>query len=589
MEGLLPPEHKITERRYMRYIPFGVDEEGKKIEDARGHVVTTMLDYVKELVIKKEAENSKNLPPYMVKEISEKASKEAVERLISMLNATIKDEKYRITEEILRNPWNSYSTEFFQFMVEFAKEITGEKDFCFKLGLNKFITPIIAVIGKPIPLKYCYKLVELEERFSKGIVKLEAPLIIEGRAILQIKVSKRYREVVGEHFLACAENTCQVRKGVFVAAPQKVHNMPPAQCKDIKCLAKGDEYCEMELTWETRPPISKGLLLLGISSSAILFLGLSLVLQCTALKFTISISPLLICLYLASTRRLAEENLKKERLVAEQRKYLEDRFKDLEDANIRLQTANIELSERLKQLEEAQELLVRAEKLAALGRFSSYVSHELRNPLTSIKNTLFYFKKKIPQSAMAKEDPRLIEFLEILGKEVETSTNIVNHILDFTKIKKPSLENEEIASVLERSLSRRSVPEGVKVLEEIPPHLPAVWIDAEQIALVFSNFIQNAFEAMPKGGTLKITARPSGKSVEVEFTDTGHGIPEENLKKVFEPFFTSKARGTGLGLAICQEIVGRHGGSITVQSKLSAGSTFTVSLPTAVSQTAGED
>ncbi|HHT9120406.1 MAG TPA: sensor histidine kinase [Candidatus Hypogeohydataceae bacterium YC41] len=582
MEALLSPEHKITERRYMRYQPFGIDELGNKIEDVRGHVITSTLEYVKELAGSKEKVARNGQPPRVVEKMSEKAAKEAGEKLISMLNSAISDKKYQVTEELLKNPWNSYSTEFFQFMVEFAKEITGEKDFCFKLGFNKLVTPLTVIIGKPFPLEYIYKMVELEERFSKGVVKLEAPTINNGRAIMQIKLSKRYKEVVGEHFLACAENTCLVRKGSFVSLPYKLHNMPPAQSKDTKCIARGDEYCEMELTWETRHPTQRRLILLGVASSVALFFGLTLVLQSTALKFTLSILPLLVCLHIAYTRRLAGENLKKERLISEQQKYLEDRFKDLEDTNIRLQATNIELNERLRQLAETQERLLHAEKLAVLGRLSSYVSHELRNPLTSMKNALYYFKRKISQSALAREDPKLIEFLEILDKEVDASTSIINHILDFTKIRKLSRSKGDLASVLKHSLSRRSIPEGVKVLEEIPLNLPTVWIDTEQLAMVFGNLIQNAYEAMPQGGMLEIKTRASGEYVEVEFTDTGHGIPEENLKKIFEPFFTSKVRGTGLGLSICKEVVERHGGSITVKSTLGAGSTFAVGLPVAI-------
>ncbi len=579
MERFLPPEHKITERGYMKYPPFGIDERGMKIEDVRGHAIVVLLDYVRELVRRREYEKHKDLPPPLIKEAGERAAKEAVKELVSRLNGAIRDEKLHVTEESLGSPWNSYSGEFFQFAVEFAKEITGEKDLCLKLGMEKYITSLVAIVGKPFPMEYCYKMVDLQDRFSKGVVKLEVSFLEKGKVIFQIKANERYKEMVGEYFPACSENSCLIRKGILIAAPQKIHNLPPAKCRDIKCLAKGDEYCEMELTWEVRQSVRKRPILIGMASSAALFFGLNPVLQCSALKITLSGLPFLIGYHLADRWRLAEENQKREKLVAEQQEYINERYKELEDAHIQIQATNIELKERLQQLTKAQESLIQAEKLAALGRLSSYISHELRNPLTSIKNALFYLKKKIPQDALAEKDPKVVDFLRILDGEVDTCTNIINHILDFTRIKRLSLSEGDIVAILRHSLHRCHAPEGVEVLEEIPPKLPAVQVDSEQITMVFRNLIQNAFEAMPKGGTLKIAIRADREWIDIDFVDTGHGISEENLKRIFEPLFTSKTKGTGLGLSICREIIERHGGSIAVESKLDVGSTFSVRLP----------
>ncbi len=353
----LPAKHKITERGKMRYPPFGVDSQGNKIEDVRGHAIAGILEYVKEITIKKELESHKNFPVLVLKEIGQEAAREAVEKLISMLNGAIPDRKFWVTEAFLKNPWNSYSAEFYHFMVEFAKEISGEPDFCFQIGFNRFITPLIAIIGKPIPLEYIYTMVGLEGRFSKNCVKLEAPLITQGRAVLQIKVTERYRELVGEYFLACTENTCQIRKGVFMAAPQKMQDMPPARCRDIKCMSRGDEYCEMELTWEPRRTVATKLLLFGTSLSASLLVLFFFVFKSTPLEILFSLVPLLICYFLVHIQYLKEEKLRKERLISEQHKYVEERFKDLEDTSLSLQVTNIELNEKLRELQETQKLL----------------------------------------------------------------------------------------------------------------------------------------------------------------------------------------------------------------------------------------
>ncbi len=580
MVKTLSSEHKITERVYMKYQPFGVDSDGTKIEDVRGHVITSILEFVKEVVKRREEESNIDAPPNIITEAGEKAAQDAAEKFVSMLNGAMKDKEYWVTEASLSNPWNSYSTEFFHFAAEFAKEITGEKDFCFKLGLQKLIKPILSVLMRPVPIEHICKLVALEDRFAKGAVKLDVPLSTKNRAIVQIRVSEKYRENCGEYLLACAENTCQVRKGVMVAIPRRIHRMPSVGTRNIKCLANGDEYCEVELTWERTPRHGRNLLLLGVSSSAVLFIGLTFCLENIALTSAISILPLIVGFHLARVQGLFVESENKDKLIEEQQKYLEERFKELENSNIELQETNIELNKRLRQLTETQEKLIHAEKLAALGRFSSYVSHELRNPLTSMKNVLYYLNKKIPQSALAREEPKIIEFLKILDKEVGNSTSIINDILDFTKMRKPTFGKVEIAPLLKDSISQLSVQEGVEILEDIPPHPPTLWIDASQIKLVLVNLMKNACEAMPKGGTLKIAARPNAEYVELKIVDTGQGIRKENISKVFELFFTSKAKGTGLGLSMCKEIVERHGGSITVQSELGAGSTFSVSLPT---------
>lgn len=344
MEGLLSSDHKITERVHMKYQPFGINDEGKKTEDVRGHVITSMLGYVREIVKRREEESNINAPSDVIKKMGEKAAQDAAAKFVSMLNGTIKDRTYWVTEQSLDNPWNSYSTEFFHFAAEFAKELTGEKDFCFKLGLNKLIRPILAIIVRPVPLEHIYRLVAVEDRFAKGSVEIQVPSSTENSAVVRIKVSDKYRKNCGEYFMACAENTCQIRKGVLVAIPEKIHKLPSAALRDIKCLANGDEYCEVELTWVQKPQYGRGFLLLGISTSAVLFICLTSFLEDMAIISAISILPLLVSFHLSKIERLFKENENKDKLIVEQQGYIEERFKELEESNIQLQTTNIELS-----------------------------------------------------------------------------------------------------------------------------------------------------------------------------------------------------------------------------------------------------
>ena len=230
---------------------------------------------------------------------------------------------------------------------------------------------------------------------------------------------------------------------------------------------------------------------------------------------------------------------------------------------------------RTKELQDAQERLVRTEKLAVIGQLAGGVSHELRNPLGAIKNASYFLNMAIEQP-----EPEVKETLEILEQEVATSERIISSLLDFARPKTATLQNVHINEVIEESLGRVTVPENVEVVKRLDETLPIILADPGQLGQVFTNIILNAIQAMPEGGQLVLkSAVPSRGWAAVSFTDTGAGISEENLEKLFEPLFTTKAKGIGLGLAICRTMVETHGGTIEVQSTEGKGSTFTISLP----------
>ncbi len=233
------------------------------------------------------------------------------------------------------------------------------------------------------------------------------------------------------------------------------------------------------------------------------------------------------------------------------------------------------VEERTKELQDAQERLVRTEKLAVIGQLAGGVSHELRNPLGAIKNASYFLNMAIEQPEL-----EVKETLEILEKEVATSERIISSLLDFARPKPATLQNVHINEVIEESLCRVTVPENVEVVRHLDETLPIILADPGQLGQVFINIILNAIQAMPEGGQLVIKSEvPGPKWVDVSFTDTGVGIPKENMRKLFEPLFTTKAKGIGLGLAITKTMVEEHGGTIELQSIEGKGSTFTISLP----------
>lgn len=238
-----------------------------------------------------------------------------------------------------------------------------------------------------------------------------------------------------------------------------------------------------------------------------------------------------------------------------------------------------ELEEANKQLLEAQDQLLRTEKLAAIGQLAGSVAHDLRNPLGVIKNAIYYLRRRLSGSEVAQSNPRIGQFLQIIDQEVEHSNQVIADLMTFARVNAPSLSPTDLLEVLESAQSGMEINENVRVARRFDADLPDVLADSEQLRRVFMNLTMNAQDAMPEGGELTVSARRVDGFAEVAFSDTGVGISDEDVKKVFDPLSTTKSNGTGLGLAICQQIVSRHGGTIGVASQPSAGATFTVRLP----------
>ena len=244
-----------------------------------------------------------------------------------------------------------------------------------------------------------------------------------------------------------------------------------------------------------------------------------------------------------------------------------------------LSNANKELVKINEQLNEAQERLVRSEKLAIVGKLASGVGHELRNPLGAIRNALFIIKKKSGNTCISNDVQKFNKLVEIVEKETDRSIKIVNDLLGFSRTAKPTVSPTNICSIIESSLSRLKIPDKINKAVQVEDTLPLVAVDANQIEQVLINLIQNALDAMPKGGWLTIHARRENNFLAVTITDTGCGIPDTIKNKIFDPLFTTKPKGMGLGLAISSNIIQRHEGSIDLKSTEGEGASFTVKLP----------
>jgi len=243
-------------------------------------------------------------------------------------------------------------------------------------------------------------------------------------------------------------------------------------------------------------------------------------------------------------------------------------------------TLEKKVEERTKELTEMQSHLVQSEKLASLGKLAAGIAHEINNPLGGI---LIYSHLLLEDTD--KKNPQYDNLKKIV-KETTRCKDIVKGLLQFARPKDPEMILTDINEILENSLyimERQVLFQNINLKKEYSTDLPKIVADSAQLQQVFMNIIINAAEAMDGDGTLSIRTflGGDGKSVQIEFTDTGHGIKEEDKKRLFEPFFSTKevGKGTGLGLAISYSIIQKHEGEIKVSSQEGKGSTFTVVIP----------
>jgi two-component system NtrC family sensor kinase len=230
-------------------------------------------------------------------------------------------------------------------------------------------------------------------------------------------------------------------------------------------------------------------------------------------------------------------------------------------------------------LETSQEQLITAEKLASIGKLAASVAHEINNPLTGILT----FAEDLADEAEA-EDPRLDDY-KTIKREAIRCREIVRQLLDFSRQVKSNLRLIDINEILSHTVtfvSKQALFRNIQIESDLQKDLPPVTADSTQLEQVILGILVNASEMMPDGGKINITSSILnwGEDVEVSIQDTGPGIPEENLRKIFEPFFSTKGGSSlGIGLAVSWSIINQHGGRLDVDSNPGEGTTFRITLP----------
>jgi two-component system NtrC family sensor kinase len=241
----------------------------------------------------------------------------------------------------------------------------------------------------------------------------------------------------------------------------------------------------------------------------------------------------------------------------------------------------VDLKERLEMeraLRRTQEQLLQSEKLAAMGRLTSQIAHELNNPLYGIMNTLELLKTEVAPNSKRRK------VLEMALSETVRLSDLLRKMLSFSRPDQEEKQNVDLNTVLDEILllhEKQLQENDIKIKISLAETLPPIMASKNQLRQVFLNLLANARDAMPDGGDLIVKTDSDKSNVIIEIGDTGIGIKEEHLKRVFDSFFTTKdsVKGVGLGLSVCYGFIKDHGGDIQVRSEVGKGTTFSITLP----------
>jgi signal transduction histidine kinase len=245
---------------------------------------------------------------------------------------------------------------------------------------------------------------------------------------------------------------------------------------------------------------------------------------------------------------------------------------NLLDIKIELEEKNKNLGDMLIKIQSMQNELLREERVVTMGRLAASVAHELNNPLTSLRNISYFLSKT--ESFKNERSKKMLELLEL---DVARASGIIGELLYFSKIDNPRKSLEYIDEIIDDSIEKVNLPKNVIVSKNLERF--EVFVDRDKIRRVVVNFVTNARDAMPKGGSLFISAKKENGMAEIKIKDNGVGIKDSDKCRLFEPLFTTKLRGIGIGLCITKEIIDLHMGSISVDSTEGVGTEFVVVIP----------
>ncbi|MEO9309429.1 MAG: ATP-binding protein [Nitrososphaera sp.] len=263
-----------------------------------------------------------------------------------------------------------------------------------------------------------------------------------------------------------------------------------------------------------------------------------------------------------------------QRQIQEERALVQELNQKVEQNISKFISLEARLKEKQSQLEDEirikSKALIESEKLAAIGNLSSRLAHDLKNPLSSLR----VITELLRTATKDQSDPTFQSKLEAANAAIFRMTHQIDNVLDFVKEADLKVEPTSIYEILKLAMNR--IPEKSDVVLDIQQNDVTLNCDKQKMAVVFSNIMLNAIQAMNNNGKITIRFYQTPKDTIIDFEDTGPGIPQNIIHKIFDPLFTTKQQGTGLGLATCKNIVQHHGGNITVSNNPTK---FTITIP----------
>lgn len=218
--------------------------------------------------------------------------------------------------------------------------------------------------------------------------------------------------------------------------------------------------------------------------------------------------------------------------------------------------------------------LQKSERLATLGQVATGIAHELRNPLNAVKTSVYYL-----QHVGHRTPEKTAEHLGRIDRQVGVANSVISALSDYAKLPTPNLQCVRVREWIGGLLKTHPIPPEIEMSVDCPETLPPMLADPEQLSIAVDNLIRNAVDAMSAGGRLSLRGRHVADTIEMEVIDTGAGIPPEDLGRITEPLYSTKAHGIGLNLAITRAILEKHHGGLRLQSHPGQGTTFTIRLP----------
>ncbi len=260
MSELLLKSRVILEKGVMEFRPFGRELDGARIQDVSGVIVRANIDYLEDLITRSRGSE---------------AGASVIQELVDLLNARILDQAYHVTSESLKNNWNSYSYEFVMFLNEFCAILSGDDQFAYHVGRQKFLSPIIQLLGSPLSIKQIYQLYPHFVRvFTKGALVPEVMKVTNGMAIMRLRLSERTIRQFGPYLQRCADRICQTTKAAIAEVPSQMFSRQPAAVQDHCCMGNGDDYCEWMFTWQPQKNTVRGWLGGGVIVGLVVMAGL---------------------------------------------------------------------------------------------------------------------------------------------------------------------------------------------------------------------------------------------------------------------------------------------------------------------------